>query len=188
MPTIPDWFESSDAWDRVIIGGRALPGLSKADATAGRKIDVKSVRGKDGARLRDGGYTPAKVTVECIVWESADLGALSEALERLQPRGGASRAPVQIAHPALAAIGISQVYVESISAPVLDKGKLTTKLTFVEWTETPPTTNVSTATTATPTNTPGNESSAFEQQEERTNSRNRPGANPPAAVVAGTRT
>lgn len=180
MPTIPNWFEQSDAWDAVVIQGFPLPGLSTATATTGRKIDVRSVRGKDGARIRDGGYQPAKIEVECIVWDTNDLQVLSEAIEALQPRGGTARTPIQIQHPALAAIGISQVYVETITAPKLERGKLVTKFTFLEWTEQPRRTG------ARPT-APGNEPTAFDQHEAQTNSRNRPGATPPASVVAGGR-
>ncbi len=187
MPTIPDWFESSDAWDRVVISGFPLPGISTCTATTGRKLDTRSVRGRDGARVKDGGYAPAKITVECIVWETHELQALSKALESLQPRGGSARAPVQISHPSLSAIGISQAYIETISAPVLEKGKLTTKMTFVEWTAAPPATR-SAAANATTTPVVGNESSEFQQREARANSRLRPPAVPPAAVVAGTRT
>lgn len=185
MPTIPNWYEQADAWDAVIIQGFPLPGLSHATATTGRKIDVRSVRGKDGARIRDGGYQPAKVEVECIVWDTNDLQVLSEAIEAIQPRGGTARSPIQIQHPALAAIGISQVYVESIQAPKLERGKLITKFTFLEWTEQPRTTRRGTTDdTAPPVSA---EPTAFDQHEQQTASRNRPPAQPPGSLIAAGR-
>ncbi len=185
MPTIPFWIDSPAAWDQVIVAGVALPGRSRAKAKAGRKIDVRNVRGRDGARTRDGGYTPAQITIEVEVWEDDQLQALLPRLEQLQPRrGSTARQPLQVAHPSLAAIGISQVYVESISAPELSSGILKTTITCVEWTEAPPASRANTTTTTPASNEGG--PTAFENHENQVRSRNRPPAGPPAPVVAST--
>lgn len=187
MTTVPFWVDAPRAWDQVVIAGQALPGKSIAKAKTGRKIDVRNVRGRDGARTRDGGYTPANITIEIYVWEPEQLEELSPRLDQLQPRrGSTARQPFQISYPSLAMVGISQVYIESISAPELDRGMLKTTITCVEWTEAPPASRTRRTPAPAPVASEGG-TTAFEDYENQANSRNRPSANPPAAVVAGTR-
>lgn len=186
MSTIPNWETSSVAWDTVILGGYMFPGVSTADGVAGRKLDVKNVRGQDKSRIKDGGYQPGKVTIECVIWDPEDLNTLSNILDAINPRPGTTRTALQIAHPSIAAIGITQVYVESISSPKLDKGKLTTKITCLEWTAEPAEarTSATSGSAATPV---AGETTAFDQHEAQTNSRNRPTGAPPAAAVSAGR-
>ena len=137
--SVPFWADSPEAWDQVVIAGDPLPGRATVKAKVGRKLDIRNVRGADGARTRDGGYDPAKITIEVEVWTAEQLAALQPRLEQIHPRRyGTARSPVDIAHPSLTMLGIASCYVESISAPEVSSGRLKTTITAVEWTDAPP--------------------------------------------------
>lgn len=105
------------AWDFVIVADRALPCLRDyPKARPGRKLDAKSAPGSSGGRIVDKGYDLAKVTVTLSLWTEDHFATWGALLEVIQPRAGRRRDAVSIYHPALEAVGISSVVVESISS------------------------------------------------------------------------
>jgi hypothetical protein len=103
-----------------------------------RKIDTRSAAGSDGARVRDRGYEPASLEVTIRVWTEEQLEQLEEVLEPLHPRqGGTQRDPVDVAHPALAILGIRSAYVTAVGVPQLVAGVLQVQIRLLEWTPTP---------------------------------------------------
>lgn len=62
------WDDSPDLWDTVFLDGAALPGIARVSASHGRKLDVKSAPGMNGARIVDKGYEPAKVEITLKLW------------------------------------------------------------------------------------------------------------------------
>ena len=105
------------AWDFVIVADRALPCLRDyPKAKPGRKLDAKSAPGSSGGRIVDKGYDLAKVSVTLSLWTEDHFATWGALLEVIQPRAGRRRDAVSIYHPALEAVGISSVVVESISS------------------------------------------------------------------------
>lgn len=139
MPAAPFWEDVPDAWDTITIAGSAMPGLALVTGSGiGRQIDVKRSPGRDGARLRDRGYENAEFEIEIRVWEAGQLEDLQRRLEELHPkRRGGTRNPLDVAHPALAILGVTSMYVKRIGMPVIKGGVLSITLSCVEWYQTP---------------------------------------------------
>ena len=112
-------FPQSDtvAWDYVIVADRALPCLREyPKAKPGRKLDAKSAPGSSGGRIVDKGYDLAKVSVTVSLWTQEHFATWGALLDVIQPRAGRRRDAVSIYHPALEAVGIASIVVESISS------------------------------------------------------------------------
>ncbi len=138
MPAAPYWQDDTVAWNHIMIGGVVFPGLAKVTATTGRKIDVKPVRGRDGARIKDSGYENAQISVEIRVNTKADFDALQPRIDAIHPRQtGTARNPVDVSHPSLSMVGISSAYVVKIHAPEIANDTLTIKIEMLEWTPQP---------------------------------------------------
>lgn len=96
------WDDSPDLWDTVFLDGRALPGVARVSASHGRKLDVKSAPGANGARIVDKGYEPAKVEITLKLWSSEQfrewmLLAPTLTFRREPPARRASAAPTRTA-------------------------------------------------------------------------------------------
>jgi hypothetical protein len=138
MPAAPYWQDDPVAWNHVMIGGVVFPGLVRVKGASGRKMDVKPVRGRDGARMKDGGYENAKIDVEIRINTKEDYDRLQPQIDAIHPRQkGTARNPVDIAHPSLSILGIASAYVVKIHAPELANDTLTVKIEMIEWTPTP---------------------------------------------------
>lgn len=138
MPAAPFWEDDYASWDVVALGGRAFPGLAKVTCSISRKLDVKKARGRDGARVTDGGYDPGKVSIEIRITNRDEFSQLQARLDAINPRQrGTARTAVDIAHPSLTFLGIGAVYIEKVHAPELVKGVLTVKIEALEWTPQP---------------------------------------------------
>ncbi len=135
MPSAPFWETSPDSWDQIAIAGTTLPGMVIVSGQGiARKIDVKSSPNRDGARIRDRGYDPARFDIEVIVWTERQFSDLLPILEGLQPkRRGGERQPVDVSHPALAMLGIRSMYVEGVGMPQVKSGKLHIPIKAIEW-------------------------------------------------------
>lgn len=86
MVAAPFWDDAPDPWDVLIIGEHTLPGITTVSGEIGRKVDVRSPPGGDGARVRDRGYEPATIEVENQCWRADQLRDLQPILEALNPR------------------------------------------------------------------------------------------------------
>lgn len=67
------WEEDSALWDTVYLAGAPLPGLATVSGAHGRKLDVKSAPGRNGARIIDKGYEPAKIEITLRMWTPEHL-------------------------------------------------------------------------------------------------------------------
>jgi hypothetical protein len=135
MPSAPYWDNATDAWDQITIAGTTLPGHALVTGDGiGRKIDVKSGPGRDGAKIRDRGYEPARFDIECIVWTEEQFNELLPIIEQLQPkRRGGERNPVDVSHPSLSILGIRSMYIEKVGLPQVKGAKLHIPLKAIEW-------------------------------------------------------
>jgi hypothetical protein len=129
--------EASEAWDQVTLGPAKLPGIWTVEGQAGREIEVKKVRGKDGARFKDNGYDPGKLTLVGRMVESKDWDAMQAALKQIHPRQGKTRNPLALEHPASAYLGITTVYVETVHTPRVENGVIVVEIDVLEWVEAP---------------------------------------------------
>lgn len=67
------WDDDPELWDTVYLAGLALPGVASVTGGHGRKLDVKSAPGRNGARIVDKGYEPAKVEIALRMWTKEQL-------------------------------------------------------------------------------------------------------------------
>lgn len=68
MGTSPSWAKSPETWDRIVIAGETFSGPVEVDFTLGRKRDVKSAPGLNGATVTDTGEKPCEVTIRLELW------------------------------------------------------------------------------------------------------------------------
>lgn len=85
MP-VPFWDDAPDPWDVLVLGPHRVPGITKISGPVGRKIDVRSPPGGDGARVRDRGYEPARLEAEVRIWTAEQLSDLEALLAAIHPR------------------------------------------------------------------------------------------------------
>lgn len=119
------WWEDADSgadWETVTINGTQWAGLAKVSgAGIGRKLDVKSPGGSDGARIRDKGYEPGRFEITFTLWTEAHLQALGALIPAIHPRrAGRERPAVDVYHPALLLAGITRAVVEKVG--ILQQG------------------------------------------------------------------
>ena len=77
----PFWEDSPAQWDTVVLQGVNLPGIATVDGMLGRKLDVLSPPGSDGATIRDKGYEPAKIVITLRLWAREQFDALDQAVD-----------------------------------------------------------------------------------------------------------
>lgn len=121
----PNWIESPELWNTVILGPAILPGVCVVTSEKGRDVDFKKSPGQDGGTDTDKGSTAGEVTIVCTFaarqWE--EWVAI---LPHIDPnRPGATTSPLDIRHPEPNSRGIRSVRVLSISgnAPTARGGK-----------------------------------------------------------------
>lgn len=113
--TIPFWEDDYASWHTLYLADSIFLGKCEVDATISRKIESKSAAGSDGARIRDKGYEPGKVTLTLTLWEREHFTSLQGILPLINPRTHpAARVPFSIVHPQCAILGITDVYVEKL--------------------------------------------------------------------------
>jgi len=120
----PWWFDEANVaaeqslWDEVTLGEVLLPGLARVKVTkgAGRKIDDRSSAGSNGWHIKEKGPTPVEATVTLKLWEESHWQQWerhSQALTR-RVRESVRRTAMPIAHPVLAALNVTAVYVVEV--------------------------------------------------------------------------
>lgn len=143
MSSLPFWYDDKGGseWDRFQLGKHVLPGAWKVECTCERDIEVKKSKGKDGARMDDHGYEPAAVTFTGQFTADADWQAMQKILPDLHPRKkGGPRSEMHAQHPTLAVMGVVNVYLKAIKAPVIDdRGILTLAIEAIEYVAPAPT-------------------------------------------------
>ena len=135
---VPDLGQGS-LWDTCTLGGRQLPGIVRCEGEPGRKWDVKTGPGTDGATITDQGFEPAKPTITVTIWTPAQWLELQDILAALVPRPGksATKSPpaVPITHPALNAVGIDKVLILSVASlkPGSVRGTMEQSIKCIQW-------------------------------------------------------
>jgi|SRR5687767_8714447 len=131
---IPHWDVDPLAWDTLRLGSFVLPGVWHVSYTLERDIDCKKAGGTDGARLKDKGYKPAKITFTGELSEQADWVEMQRIFPFIHPkRKGASREAFTVEHPATRIAAINSVYLIEIDAPELQDGKLVLSMRGFEY-------------------------------------------------------
>jgi hypothetical protein len=128
--------EVAKLWDTIYLDGEEFPGRVDVEAEIERKVDVRRIRGRDGGRITDPGLEPTTVTLTFLAWTAEHFTALRGLIPRFAARQRLrDRAPLDIYHPALAPLGITQVYVTKVGAvkPSTQKGLWEMRVTAIEY-------------------------------------------------------
>ena len=130
----PFWEDAPEQWDKVTLQGVQLPGIATVEHVLGRKQDVQSPPGSDGANIRDKGYEPARITITLRLWTRDDFNALDQSNLAAILQAGRQRVPLSIVHPVLNQDGIRQVIFSSKTGlkPSAMKGMWEVQLTFYQ--------------------------------------------------------
>lgn len=148
MPSAPFWggdtIEES-AWNFCWLGEDLLPGIVEVTCPKTRSVDVKKQKGTDGAELEDTGYEPAKVTIKLKITDAEQWEAWLAVLPKIDPqKPGGLRQPLAILHPEPNSMGVTTVYVTTISGdpPTARSGKTIT-IECLQWFPAPKATKTS---------------------------------------------
>jgi hypothetical protein len=132
--SIPYAEDDGALWDRVKLGPYVLPGTWAVSGAAERRIDVKRSKGRDGARFRDQGYEPAPLALVGTLIGASDWNEMVKVAKILTPRKrGVAMEPIAAEHPSFTFLGITDILVKKVHAPVLDGGKVKCTIEVVEW-------------------------------------------------------
>jgi hypothetical protein len=137
LSELPHWDDQPDLWDACYLAGKQLPGLIIVDIDRGRKIDVKSPKGRNQATVTVQGNEPANVTITVEISTREDLLSLNEILPLLEPVTDPKKATasdaIDIACPMAAIRGVSSIIVSKLAGPKLKNGLMTLTLTAIEF-------------------------------------------------------
>jgi len=117
---IPNPFDDAATWDTLNIGGVAFRGTFEfSGELLKRRLDTRHAAGRDGARIRDKGYSIAELTLTLRMFKAEHWEDLTALVALLFPRGmdPTRRNAHACAHPSLALAGISEIYATSMDAP-----------------------------------------------------------------------
>lgn len=107
-----------NSWDKVVLAGTEAPGLATVTGKKCHRLDKKEAAGQDGAVQTHLGYQPAEVDITIRLWTYAQWVAWQELVPSIQPKPGkATPKPIEVYHPALAAMSIHTLYVAEIGLP-----------------------------------------------------------------------
>jgi len=135
MAAISYWDDSEGIWDRLSLGGVALPGVWKVTFRVRRQIDTRKRRGKDGGRIKDEGYRPAEIRMVGRLLGTEAWEQYQAFVPSIHPRRhGALRTPQTIVHPTTQLLSIRSVYVIEIAAPeIVDNGIQQNEIVALEY-------------------------------------------------------
>jgi hypothetical protein len=123
-PAIRQFFQAGvpgTLWQTAWLGGVQLPGLVNVDLGdgPGRKWDIKSPPGTDGAVYTDQGFEGAPVTLTVTLWTPDHWKAWQALLPGILPKPGKGTkkppAPRALVHPDANALGVTGVIVLNVS-------------------------------------------------------------------------
>lgn len=136
--SIPHPEDPGGLWDRLTLGPYELPGTWVVGGDVDRRIDIKKSKGNDGARFRDQGYIPGQITLSGKLLGATEWNAMVKIAKILTPRKrGVNLDPLAVEHPAFTFLGITNVIVKRVSAPVLDGSLIRCRIVVIEWTPRP---------------------------------------------------
>lgn len=144
------WDDADAPWDRLTLGVHVMPGIW--EITSGqceRQVDHKKTRNKDGARIKDLGLLPPRFSARGKLCARTDWAKIQQIMPDIHPKKkGGIKFPLAIFHPAVALLGVTQIYVERVRAPEVRDGILELQIDMIEWTEEPKETKTSKKTSA----------------------------------------
>jgi hypothetical protein len=115
----PEWETDPELWESVGLGGEFLPGICTVeDAKASSRIDKRKPRGRHGARLVGTGDNIAEFRITMTIWTREQHEAWKDLFPKINPRRANAGDAIDIVHAGLAEIGITSVYIKSVSALV----------------------------------------------------------------------
>lgn len=87
MGSSPSWEKSPETWDRLVVAGETFSGPVAVDFKLGRRRDVKSAPGVNGATVTDTGEKKCEVTIRLELWLDAHWSFYTRVLVPLvQPK------------------------------------------------------------------------------------------------------
>lgn len=117
MPTIPLLSgKGSSAWHTMLVGGSPLPGVASVKPKKGHKVDKKAGLGEDGATTTIQGKQLASATITLRTYKPEHIEELQGWLAILFPSGNPSSDPYAVSHPALAMLGITALFFETVDS------------------------------------------------------------------------
>lgn len=136
--SIPHPEDPGALWERLTLGPYEMPGTWVVGGDVDRRIDVKKSKGNDGARFRDQGYIPGQITLSGRLLGPTEWNAMVKIAKILTPRKrGVNLEPLAVEHPAFTFLGITNVIVKRVGAPVLDGSLIRCRIVVIEWTPRP---------------------------------------------------
>ena len=142
--TLSHWDEPEAPWDRLMLGGHVMPGIWEiTSGECARQVDHKKTKNKDGARIQDMGLLPPRMSARGRMVSVEDWEMLQQIMPDIHPKhAGGLKFPLSIFHPAVAVLGVSQVYVERVRPPEVKDGVLEFTIDMIEWSDQPKPTKV----------------------------------------------
>lgn len=126
MPQAPDWTGTDDqSWDSCIIGGYFLPGRVFVKVVKGGGLATQKGVGLAGAYVKDNGPPPAKITIDILLVNKADLAVWNDTYPNLAPPApGVPRPSHDILHPQTSMAGVKSILIDKITfnPPTAKKG------------------------------------------------------------------
>lgn len=129
---IPFWHESTtgytdlsasvnDPWCTVKFAGNRVPGICKVTGD-GLQFDLqwKKAKGASNYSVAWNGEKPSKINIDVSIYTPTQWENFQKLLVDVVPKGTKQPPPLAVEHPALLAIGITQIIVESVSPPQVD--------------------------------------------------------------------
>lgn len=113
-------FDSPQTWDQIIIGGQSWSGKFEIrNAARAYKWQVKFSPGTEGAQETYRGKNPTKFEIEFFIWTTDQWNQWLTFSQNFLYQGVKGQVkPVQIQHPSLSTIGITQVVCEELGAVI----------------------------------------------------------------------
>ncbi len=100
---------------RYAVDRQRVKGLTKEENKA---LARKEAQGVESHRIVSEGYMPGPVTMKVLIWRPDQWSALLGYLPKINPKVQANKLrPFFIDHPFLAALGITQIFINEISTP-----------------------------------------------------------------------
>lgn len=148
--TLGHWDDADAPWDKLRLGIHSMPGIWEiTSGECARQVDHKKTKGKDGARIKDLGLLPPRFSARGKMCSHGDWLLLQQVMPDIHPKKkGGIKFPLAIFHPAVALLGVTQIYVERVRAPEIKDGILEIQIDMIEWTAEPKETKTTNKTSA----------------------------------------
>jgi hypothetical protein len=152
-----DPFNYATQWDSIQLGGVTSPGICEVgEFKRGFEWDIKKGKGTLGATITFVGRPPAKGSIKFILWEAAHFVAWDSFIPQFKydPTKQSVQA-VEIYHPSLAFIDLTQVVTENIGNVIHEGGnRFSITIELLEYFPPPAQSATSTPTMANPNTDP----------------------------------